>query len=376
MDDLLKNYEQEAQIRMGRMPNELTEENIRAAIDALKKFIEENKLKQNKVADMLGVSGTKLNQFLQNKYPAKKGIYELVNKSTFLIEDYEQRKKIRQTDYVETHVAKQILAMITRTKALSGGEGKIGLIIGDGGHGKSICLQQFSNANLNTIYIELDDTKRSKGIFAAIAKALHVNNEGSLESIITRIEAVLEGIHTVIILDEAAGLRVRELNQLRQVIVIKCHCPLILAGNKGLLDTIMMQPTTKRGCESLDQITSRLSYILNLDEEAGNKGDGGLYTAEDIRKLYEYGGIRLTSSAVNLLKKICMSPRSGRLRTCDNLIKALHTEKGVKSRQLIDAKDIIGAIEQLRLPVRVWLPIATFEDAETEESKQAAKAAG
>jgi len=375
MDDLLKSYEQEAQIRMGRMPNELTEDNIRAAIDALKKFIEENKLKQSQVAKMMGVSGAKLNQFLQNKYPSKKGIYELVNKSTFLIEDYEQRKKIRHTDYVETNVAKQILAMITRTKALSDKEGKIGLIIGDGGPGKSICLQQFSNANLNTIYIELDDTKRSKGIFAAIAKALHVNNEGSLESIIASIEAVLEGMHTVIILDEAAGLRVRELNQLRQVIAIKCHCPLILAGNKGLLDTIM-QPTTKRGCESLDQFTSRLSYVLNLNEEADSKGSGGLYTTEDIRKLYEHGGIRLTVAAVNLLKKICMSPRSGRLRTCDNIIKALHTERGVKSRQLIDAKDIISAIEQLRLPVRVWLPVATFEAAEAEESKQAAKAAG
>lgn len=358
---------------MGRIPNELTDENIRAAVDALKKFIEENGFKQGQVAKMLGVSAAKLNQFLQLKYTARKGIYELVNKSHWLIESYSQKKKIEQTGYVETHVAKQIAALITRTEALSGAEGRIGLIVGDGGHGKSICLQQFSKANLNTIYIQLDDTMRSKAIFAAVADSLYVNSSGLLESVKARVEDALQNRHVVIMLDEASGLRVKELNQLRQVIVVKCHCPLILAGNNDLLKTVM-QPKTHRGCESLDQFTSRLSYILNLDEAASEKSGGGLYAIEDIRKLYEHGGIRLTGRAVNALKKICMSPRSGRLRTCSNIIIALHSSKQIRNRRVIDVKDIIQAIEQLRLPVRVWLPIATLEIPIAEEPKAAARA--
>jgi hypothetical protein len=135
-----------------------------------------------------------------------------------------------------------------------------------------------------------------------------------------------------------------------------------------------MQPTTRRGHESLDQFTSRLMYILNLDSVASNK-DGGLYTPDDVRKLYEYGGIRLTSDAIKTLRKICRTPRSGRLRTCSHIIAALHTANIVNKTGQIDSECIIAAIEELDLPVRTRLPLATKDLDEPEEKQAAAKTA-
>jgi len=371
-NEILKSCEQEAQIRMGRIPKKLTDENIRAVIERLKKFIEENSFSQTQLAKMLGVGKSKLNQIIKGQYKSRLAIYEVINKASSFMDSAARKKRIEQRGYIETNVAKRIATLITRTEALSSTEGKIGLLIGDSGHGKTTCLEEFSRSNLNTFYIVLDDRMRSKELFAAIAEELGVDSDGSFNAIKPRVEQALQNRHVIIILDEAAGLRVSELNLLRQVIVVKCHCPLILAGNADLLKTVM-QPNTRRGCESLDQFTSRLSYILNLDEEASEKG-GGLYTSADIRKLYEYGGISLTAGAVGSLKKIYSTTRSGRLHTCANLLTALHTSVKIRARKQISAKDIVEAIAELRLPVSVWLPIATLEKTDELKSGTVSKA--
>jgi DNA transposition AAA+ family ATPase len=221
-----------------------------------------------------------------------------------------------------------------------------------------------TEANKNTIYIQLDATMSSLRIFVELAKKLNVISSGSLPVVTHHLIDNLYHRNIIIMLDEASSLTITQLNQLRQIIVVKARCPLILAGNADLLRTIM-QSTTKRGHESLDQFTSRLMGILNLDELASHKGDG-LYTAEDIRNLYEYGGIRLTSGAIDTLRKICMTSRSGRLRTCSHIIAALHTSCVLDQKGWVDAALIISAIEQLDLPVKIWLPLITEDLAEQD----------
>lgn len=349
------------------------DEKAKIAAADLKIFLSEHNWTQAAVAAKLGVSTAVINQFLKGKY---KGSHEeLINKVGHLLDSIARRdRRVKGKAFIETSVAKKIHTLITQTEAFSDDEGKIGLIIGDGGHGKSHCLREYARANRNTVYVELDDAMNPTTMFNEIANKLGVLENGSLAVITRRLIEHLQNRHIIVILDEAAGLRVKQLNQLRQIIVVKCRCPLILAGNVDLLKTIM-QPTTRRGHESLDQFTSRLMYILNLDEAASNK-DSGLYTSEDIRKLYEYGGIRLTSDAVKTLRKICKTPRSGRLRTCSHLIAALHTANIVNKTGQIDSECIIAAIEELDLPVRTRLPLATKDLEEPEEQPKAAAKAG
>jgi DNA transposition AAA+ family ATPase len=208
---------------------------------------------------------------------------------------------------------------------------------------------------------------RSRGIFKEIALALKVNCYGVTSDVTGRIVASLRCRNLIVILDEASGLSVEQLNSLRQIIAVKGRCPLILAGNRQLLKTVM-ERATRREAASLEQFTSRLVGVLNLDELGADKG-GGLYTVEDIRKLYEYGGIRLTGDAVDTLRRICRTAKSGRLRTCSVIIRALHTA-GVGH---IDTGFILAAIEQLQLPVRAWLPVVTRDVASEEETVSAVR---
>lgn len=356
-----------------RIPYNMTAQKAIQTAQQLQGFIDSHpELTQSKVAKMIDVSPAQLNQYLKGKY--KGNLEDITNKIINLISSISRREhRAKNSPYIETSVARKIGTLITQTEAFSDSEGKIGLIVGDGGHGKSHCLRQYAAANRNTIYVELDDAMNSTMIFSEIAKKLRIDASGSMANVTRRVIDALAGRHVIIMLDEASSLTVKQLNQLRQIIVVKSRCPLILAGNADLLKTVLL-PTTRRGYESLDQFTSRLMQILNLDEAASNK-DGGVYTVEDIRRLYEYGGIRLTSDGVRTLRKICQTPRSGRLRTCSHVIAALHASRVTTQRGEINTELIAAAIEELDLPVRVRLPIATFNPNPDEiQTEQVAKA--
>lgn len=371
-NNIQNGLEQDALVVAERIPMSVTKSKQLKVAAALKNFIDTHELSQRKIADMLGISPAMVSQFLSGKY--KGDIDTLINKVVHLINTVTRKdKRVRNEPYIETTVAKRIATLITTTESFSEDEGKIGLVIGDGGHGKSHCLRYYAEANKNTVLIELDSTMTSTLIFSSIAKALNIDSSGYLSAITGRIIETLRDRNIIIMLDEASSLTVKQLDQLRQIIAVKSRCPLILAGNSDLLKTVM-QPTSRIGYQSLDQFTSRMMATVDLDQLATLKPeDGGVYTADEIRKLYQYGGIRLTSDAVRALRQICKTPRSGRLRTCSHIITALHTSSDVNEAGAINTKFIRDAISLLNLPVQ--LPIATLGQMD-EEQEQIAAVAG
>ena len=355
------------------MPENANRENTRGIVESLKALMAEHKISQAEIARWIGYSASTLSEFLRGTYNGDYG--KIGNKIVNVINGF-RRKQLAHKDrqrFVETTIALAIQELIRRVESFSDEEGTIGLIIGDGGHGKSCCLRQYARANLNSVYAELDSTMNSVQIFAAIAKNLGLDASGALSSLTERLIESLRHRHLVIMLDEASSLKVRQLNQLRQVIVVKGKCPLVLAGNRNLLNTVM-QPSTAKGCESLDQFTSRMVGTLNLDEMATDK-DGGLYTPDDIRKLYEYGGVRLTTDGVDALRRIGRTPQSGRFRTCNIIITSLHASGVVFDKGYIDARFIIAAINQINLPVKDRLPLAVLREI-THSVKAETAAAG
>jgi len=368
-----KALEQDAQRISERIPIDMTKQKAKQVASSLQAFMKDHNFSQAKIATSIDVSSSVISQFLAGKY--KGNLEDLINKIVHLINSVTRReKRVRNKPYIETTVARRIATLITQTEAFSDDEGKIGLVVGDGGHGKSHCLRQYAEANKNTIYAEFDDAMTSTLMFADIAKKLGIDSSGSLATVTRRLIDNLQNRHIIIMLDEASSLSVKQLNQLRQIIVVKGRCPLVLAGNRHLLKTVM-QPPTRRGFESLDQFTSRLMCILDLDSLASNK-NGGLYTVDDIRKLYEFGGIRLTKDAIGTLRRISRTEMSGRLRTCSHIIAALHTVSVVDKTGSIDANLIIAVIEQLDLPVKVRLPLATRDTAEEGKEIPAIAKAG
>jgi len=367
MNDLNVNQdlEREARVVQERMPIEPAE--IAAK---LKKFMFEYDVTQSRVAKYLGVSSSVISQFVKGVY--KGNLDEISNKAVNLINTWARRdKRVEQPGYVLTTVAKRIAAIVSRVESFSSkeDEGKIAIVVGEGGHGKSACLRQYAVANKNTVYVELDKAMTTTNMFAEIAHKLGLDSDGSLSQVTRRLIDNLQNRQMVIMLDEAAHLSVSQLDLLRQVIVIKCRCPLILAGNQHLLKTVM-KDSTKNGYESLDQFTSRLMAVLDLDTAADDK-DGGLYTIEDIRKLYEYGGMTLSDGAAATLQKIARAPKSGRLRTCSHIIAALHLSTKVEQWGKIDSGLIVAAIHQLDLPIKIRLPI--YAEPPKKEAAQAAQ---
>lgn len=370
-NEIEKGLEREAQQIQQRVPENVTPDQAREIAEALKGFMAKHDLNQSRVAKALGCSPSIIGGFLAGTY--KGNLQKLSNKIVNYINAVTRRDSKRRP-FVRTAVARRIGALITQADAFSTEEGKIALIIGDSGHGKSCCLKQYSEANKNTIYIQLDQAMRSSLIFSEIARAIGVETFGWLSKISRSVIRKLQARHVIIIIDEASSLTVPQLDLLRQIVTVKAHCPLVLAGNSDLLKTVM-QPTVKRGYAALDQFRSRLMAVLNLDEIADDEGDG-LYSAEDIRRLYEYGGIRLLNSAVSTIKRICMTPGTGRLRTCSHIITALHTSNVVADKGYIDGALIIAAIERLDLPVRDLLPVVTMDADAGEDTEQTLIKAG
>jgi DNA transposition AAA+ family ATPase len=371
MKGIQTGLEQDAQLIKERIPMDLTKNKAAEIAASLKQFIAEHGYSQTRIAKLIGVSPPVINQFLANKYEGD--VETLINKVVNLINSLSRREKhIRVAGFIPTTVARKIETLIKNTDAFSDEEGKCGIIVGDGGHGKSICLQEYARANKNTVYVQLDQAMHSTRMLAEIAEQLGIDSSGGLDSVARRLIEHLQNRHMIVMLDEASSLTVRQLDLLRQIIMVKCRSPLILAGNADLLKTVM-QPTTRKGFESLDQFTSRLMQVLNLNAAASDK-EGGLYSGDDIRKLFEYGGIRLTPDAVGTLRRISRTPRSGRLRTCHHIITALHTSKPILEAGEIDAENILDAIEQLNLQVRAWLPLTTPDHTEETPAEQVAKA--
>jgi DNA transposition AAA+ family ATPase len=364
--------ERDARLQLERLAENPSAGDLERVADLLRAFMAANDLSRRQVASQIGLSRTTIAQFLGGRY--KGNLRKVANKIVGLLNSVDRKGgRVKHAGFVETTVAKMIGTLVTQADAFSTHEGMIGLIIGDGGHGKSLCLQEYARANRLAVYVGLDETMSSTAMFRAIGAGLKIACSGSLAAVASKLILNLKSRHAIIILDEASGLTVKQLNQLRQIITVKARCPLILAGNAQLLQTVM-QPTTRRGHESLDQFRSRLMMVLNLDELALD-GDGGLYTAQEIRWLYEFGGIRLTSDAVKTLQDICRTPQSGRLRTCSHIIAALHTAGVVEKQGYIDARVIRSVIEQLRLPVAAWLPVAVMRPAvHTEKGRTTAVA--
>lgn len=363
--------EQEARKIMVRMPKNMNDpDEMRLFIESVQAFVAKTGISQTTLAQEIGVSATALSQFLGGKYPGKaesiaKGLAEFINRS------FRRQRRSKEPDYIETTVAKRILAAIKVTEQFTTRrEGRICLIVGDAGHGKTKCLEQYAAVNPLAYYVKLADKMSAAAMMSRIAEALKLESDGGLKRLVDDLTRELQKREITLILDEAAGLDVGRLNLLRQVIT-ENGCTLVLAGNTHLLKTIN-ESSVKRGNECLDQFRSRMLTSLNLDEMARQSdGEGGLYSVDDIRRLYAEGGIRLSGDAERLLMSIAACPQTGRLRTCSVIIASINTSRQAKAGRIaeITPELILDTIEQLGLPVGPYLPMAI------ERAQQATQAA-
>ena len=130
-DSIQRDLERDARVVSERIPEVMTQKEANETADKLRAFMAERDFSQAKVANLLNVSTSVINQFLQGKYKGKLG--PIVKKATSLINTVKRKeKRNKNVPYIETTVAKSIATLITQTEAFSEEEGKIGIIVGDG----------------------------------------------------------------------------------------------------------------------------------------------------------------------------------------------------------------------------------------------------
>ena len=223
--------EQDAQRIEERIPMKLDEKSIDKVRLKLIEFLAEHDLTQTQVAKAIGVSSAKFSQFKKGEYPGdNKG---MVNKLVNYMNSYaSQLRNPTKKEFVSTTVVRKISRAIKQAEKFSDeNEAAIAMIVGDAGHGKSRCLKEYARVNKNSVYIEADSTMTPTAIFSEICKAIRKDPSGSLRTLSRRLEKHLLERNLTVMIDEASSFNVNKLDQLRQVITVRCKCPLIISGN-------------------------------------------------------------------------------------------------------------------------------------------------
>ncbi len=161
------------------------------------------------IAQELGISGAQLSSFLSGSYKAP---HTIIPKIQALISVSKQKSIApREPSFVETRVSKAVMNAI----AYSHIQGKIAVVYGDAGVGKTMAVNRYCRENSLAIKITISPSYASmSGVNELIADKLGVRERVS-RKIYAEIISKLKDSGRVIVIDEAQHLTVRTLNHLR-----------------------------------------------------------------------------------------------------------------------------------------------------------------
>ncbi|MBP3339815.1 MAG: AAA family ATPase [Lachnospiraceae bacterium] len=164
---------------------------------------------QTLIAKELGVSGAQLSSFLSGTYKAP---HTIIPKVQALL-TVSERKEIapREPSFVPTRVSQAVETAITYSHI----QGKIAVVYGDAGIGKTMAINQYCKENTLAVKITISPSYASmSGVNELIADQLGVRERVS-RKLYAEIITKLKDSGRVIIIDEAQHLTVRTLNHIR-----------------------------------------------------------------------------------------------------------------------------------------------------------------
>lgn len=267
---------------VGAAEQEIT---IEQAIEFVKEYIAKTGKTQAAVAQELGISSGALSSFISGSY---KTPHTIVPKVRNLME-ISEKKKISLTDppFVETSVSKMVKNAIKYSHI----RGKISVVYGDAGIGKTQAFRSYLRENGLAIGITIAPTYASiTGVNELLAEQLGVR-ERVARKITNEIISRLRGSGRVIVIDEAQHLTVRALNHIR-CLADEAEVGVCLIGNEEVYSKLKGS-----GKADFAQLFSRIGMrepvsIHNI-------------TKEDVKRVFQDGDVG--EEAVNILYQICQT---------------------------------------------------------------------
>jgi hypothetical protein len=217
------------------------------------------------------------------------------------------------------------------------------VITSDAGRGKTMTMQAAKSIYPGSVYVRvLHTTRRPSGLARSLVKALGLRaGARDLHSAQTCIIDYLTGTGRALLVDEAHRLVLDSLEFLRDI-HDTTGCPVVMTGTVKLLDAVT-DSTFDMG-----QFTSRIGIRYNLAEDLGLNTDDPrpVYSADDIRKLYETDQLRLTPDARAMLARLAGLPGLGGLRLAGRVVEVARTYAAA-SGGAIDAATCMKVLKAL-----------------------------
>ena len=336
------------------LPNDgpLTDEQRRRAMENFDAYIRRHNLHHEDVARQVGKPGKTLIRDLT------RGVFrdhadDHIRKLNNWTEQHARQQNAKvDGKFVKTDVALQIL----RAARLIRENQTMGMVVGPTGIGKSRCAEALRETFAGAILVPIVwGSYHPKGLTSAMAERLGVrswttNPQGvQYKTQLERVIGKLGDSGRMVIIDDAHKLRDEALELLREI-HDRTGCPILLFATKDLQDRIQRGADPDGG-----QLYSRFDVIWPVtqgrDVRAGGKG---LFTVDEIRKLYEQTPIKLSPDAARYLQDVANELGHGSLRRCrillTNATRRARKRGGVdeSATVTVTADDLAYADETLR----------------------------
>jgi len=213
-------------------------------LDLIKSYLGENNIPTNQAARGAGISPAAVSQYLNNKYAGDSQSVE--NALLSFIEA--QKEKVKSVPLVGIDAFCRINSVAKVCRA----NGKLAVICGRAGTGKTTASKSYAENNHGTVYVCADMSVNAQDLFAELCETLGIGATYSLRNNFKNAKNRLAGTGRLIIIDEAEHLSYKALDLLRSL-YDATGCGLMLVGTEILIHNLR----GRRG--EYEQLFSRVS---------------------------------------------------------------------------------------------------------------------
>jgi DNA transposition AAA+ family ATPase len=215
---------------------------------------EGKRISQSKAAQAIGYSSGVISAYKSRNYNGN--IKALEDK----VEAWLKREARRVSRIDVPTVETSVIAQMRKAIALAHDEADIAVIVGEAGTGKTTAIHQYEAESHSAFLVEVDPSFTKNVLVAEIARAVGVDEKGSITAIINRIIEALRGRDSVLIIDEADYLSDACLELLRRVINDKAETGVVLVGLPRL------EYKLRNLRNDHEQLASRVGVFIKLEK--------------------------------------------------------------------------------------------------------------
>ncbi|HNQ24745.1 MAG TPA: AAA family ATPase [Phycisphaerae bacterium] len=271
----------------------LSDAQRRDVADRCRQFMGEHRVTRDQVGRAVGLAGGTVSKLLGHKYHGTAGDRYLARLNNWLELAAQQHNLIGGKQWVETAVARDVLAVVGIVAETC----KIGVLFGPAQIGKTFTLQAIEgDARFGSpLLIRVDESRTCPcALCKHVATRFNLSTRGSFDAIFSRLVTRLRGTKRLLIFDEIDRAQYRTLEFLRDL-HDETGCPLLLCGKPVIYDRLGFREAGGFK-QVMDQLSGRVVVCRDLLERTrdrdGRPGEP-LYTLADIRALVGQAGLQL-----------------------------------------------------------------------------------